>query len=236
MTVRFSHRLRYMTSRRVSRVEHRRDRTYSRESAARRPGHSTAGGTALRATEWKRASARLADVLPGFKPIKFGFADICGWVAKCVYVDSSTFSSAAFYIQAFAFPLFIPADHLYFDYGFRVNGRWERVSDELMEEVRTALPQLTSLATLDGLLASAGDWRVNIYQAELRLCIGVLKKDAELVDDSRRAIEAWVPKVAWEFDVIGRSADVVREVDANGYEGGLRILDARRAALVRLLH
>lgn len=31
---------------------------------------------------------------PGLQAVKFGFADICGWMATCVYVHSSTFRSA----------------------------------------------------------------------------------------------------------------------------------------------
>ena len=89
----------------------------------------------------------------------------CGHV--CVQLGSLLFASIAL-------PRFIPTEHLYFDYGFRIGGRWEHVSPELVDAVRGALPRLSELANLKGLMTAAALWEVNLHQAEIRLCIAVL--------------------------------------------------------------
>jgi hypothetical protein len=189
----------------------------------------------VKAAEWKRAARPLAEVLPGFRPIKFGFSRVHEWIAECVAADTSAFSANAFYVQAFALPRFVPTDHLYFDYGFRIGGRWERVSPELVGEVRRALPRLSELATLDGLLAATAQWKLNLYHAEVRLGIAVLREDVVVFDSTRATIATWTPTLAWEPEVMSRCATLAGAVDRGGFPAGLAELKGRRSEVDRLL-
>lgn len=189
----------------------------------------------MKATTWKRESRPLADALPGFRSIKFGFARVGEWVAECIVADSSAFSSAAFYVQAFALPRFVPAEHLYFDYGFRIGGRWEEVSAELVGAVRASLPRLSKLASLDGLLGAAENADINLYHAELRLCIGVLKEDRQLFESAHKRIVGWTPTLAWEPDVLARCEALACSVVEGGLSQGVAVLEHRRHEIDRLL-
>ena len=189
----------------------------------------------MKATTWKRVSQPIAEALPGFRPIKFGFARVGEWIAVCIVADSSAFSSAAFYMQAFALPRFVPAQHLYFDYGFRIGGRWEEVSNELVDAVRASLPRLSELASLDGLLAAAEHADLNLFHAELGLCIGVLKRDTELFESARARIANWTSTLAWEADVLARCNDLVHVVGQAGFSEGVATLAHRRQDADRLL-
>jgi hypothetical protein len=132
----------------------------------------------VKASEWKRAASVVAAVLPEYRQSPFGFVRSDEWIAAGYYVDSSAFSSAAFYVQAFVMPRFVPADSLYFDYGFRVNGRWEEVGPELAEAIAAAEPRLAEVATIAG----ASDWQRNINHTEVRLSVAVLTRNED-VDD-----------------------------------------------------
>ena len=177
----------------------------------------------------------MADVLPEFRPIRFGFVKTDDWIASGFYVDSSAFSSSAFYVQAFAMPRFVPADSIYFDCGFRVKGRWEEVGPELAHAVAAAKPELTERATLTGLIAATSDWQRNINHAEVRLCAATILEDDVVVDEVRRTLSDFVPEVPWEADVRDRCLKVLRLVDAGGYAAGQEELAGRRQAVDRLL-
>jgi hypothetical protein len=184
---------------------------------------------------WNRVSQPIGDVLPGFRPIKFGYARVGEWVAECIVAESSAFSSAAFYVQAFALPRFVPTDHLYFDYGFRIGERWEEVSAEVVEAVRDALPELSQFASFDGLLNAAVQPDVNLYHAEIRLCVSVLTRDAELFEEARELIANWTPAPGWEIDVLARCVELVRDVEEEGFPRGVATLEQRRQDVDRLL-
>ena len=183
----------------------------------------------MKAVEWERESRPLSAVLPGFRSIKFGFARVDEWVAECIAADTSAVSSAAFYVQAFALPRFIPTEHLYFDYGFRIGGRWEHVSPELVDAVRGALPRLSELASLNGLMTAAARWKVNLYQAEIRLCIAVLLGDLSLFEEAQARFATWTPTLEWEPEVIARCEGLMRDVEHGGFARGVAELERRRS-------
>lgn len=189
----------------------------------------------MKAREWKKASGVVANVLPEYRLIRFGFVRCDEWIAAGYYIDSSAFSSTAFYVQAFAMPRFVPAESLYFDYGFRVNGRWEEVGSELADAITEAEPKLAEVATVGGLLAGTTDWRLNVNHAEVRLCIAVLTRDDALFVETRQAVKKLVAEVPWEEDVRNRCLELAAVVDDSGFPAGEAILARRREAVDRLL-
>jgi hypothetical protein len=189
----------------------------------------------LKTAVWARQSWPIAEALPGFDPIKLGFVHFDEWVAACIVADPSEFKSSAFSVQAFALPLFVPTDHLYFDYGFRIGERWDGISSELIAAVRRSVTQLQRLATLDGLLASASHPNVNIYHAELRLCIGLIKDDTQLFSTTRESIAAWKQNIEWETPVIQRCSELAISVQQGRRSHGLAELERRRQDVKSLL-
>jgi hypothetical protein len=134
------------------------------------------------------------------------------WVAACIYADTSSFSRERFYLDAFALPLFIPTDHLYFNYGFRIGTHWDELTDETIDAVAAALPRLESLTTWAGLVAAARSWTVNLRAAELRLCIGILAPEETALAPVREAIEQWRVSRGWEHEVLERRRPQVLEL------------------------
>jgi hypothetical protein len=167
--------------------------------------------------------------------MKFGFTRVHAWVAECIVVDSSSFSRSAFYLHAFVLFRFVPAKHLHFDYGFRIGSRWESVSDRLVDAVRASRTPLAELASLDGLLGAATRPNVNLYHAELRLCIAVLKGDHGLFATTRECVSSWAVTLPWEPDVLARCEEVTRSVQEGGFPRGVEVLEQRRADIDRLL-
>ncbi len=189
----------------------------------------------MKLSEWKRRAGVVAEVLPQYRPMRFGFVRFDEWIAAGYYVDSSAFSSAAFYVQAFAMPRFVPADSLYFDYGFRVNGRWEEVGPDLAGAVAAAEPRLAEVATLDGLRAEASEQQRNINHVEVHLCTAVLTREESSFIEMKRAALNLVPEVPWEADVRNRCIELAELVEDQGFEAGEAILTGRRGEVDRLL-
>jgi hypothetical protein len=171
----------------------------------------------VRAAEWKRAAGIVADVLPEYRAMRFGLVKTDEWVASCFYVQTSAFSASAFYVEAFALPRFIPTKHLYFNYGFRVNGRWEEVGSELADAVAAAEPELAEQATLTGLRAATDGREEDINRTEVRLCVAAIVRDDDLFSEARRTVCEFEPEVEWEADVRDRCVGLLRIFDAGGY-------------------
>jgi hypothetical protein len=189
----------------------------------------------LKTAVWARQAWPIAEALPGFDPITLGFARAGKWIAACIVADPSEFKMTAFSLQAFALPLFLPTQHLYFDYGFRVGERWESVSSELVAAVRTSVPELEKLATFDGLLAAASHSDVNIYHAELRLCVALLTGDAATFGAITDRISTWKQHVEWERPVIDRCLALAESVAEGGSPAGIVTLERRRRDVMSLL-
>jgi hypothetical protein len=188
----------------------------------------------VRAAEWSRVSWPLAAVLSDFEPVKRGFIRRHEWVAEGFYADSSSFSRSVFYLHAFAIPLFVPSDHLYFTYGARVGSRWEGVTDELLAAVRASLPGLRELATLDGLRRRADRPAVDLHHAEVHLCVALIQEKAERFVTLAKAIDAWNEQLAWERPTIDRCARLAEIVRAAGQEAGIQTLRERVPGVLAL--
>ena len=189
----------------------------------------------MKAAEWKRAAGIVADVLPEYRPMRFGFVKTDDWIASGFYVQSSPFSSSAFYVEAFVMPRFIPSVGISLSYGFRVNGRWEEVGPELADAVAAAKPELAQRATLTGLLAATENWQGDLNQTELRLCIAAIIRDDDLFNEVRRTLSEYEPEVEWEADVRDRCLGLVRIFDVGGYASVEQELARHREEVDRLL-
>jgi hypothetical protein len=189
----------------------------------------------VKAAEWKRSADVVAAVLPEYSAIRFGFVKSTEWIASGYYADSSAFSSSAFYLNAFVMPRFIPAESIYFDYGFRVDGQWEKIGPELADAVAAAEPKLADAATLDGLLAAASDWQRNINHAELRLCVSVLMRDEAAFAEAKHATTDLVPEVRWEAEVRTRCLEFAALAADQGFQAGEAVLASRRPEADRVL-
>lgn len=189
----------------------------------------------MRASEWSRMSEPLGAVLPGFERFRRGFVRRHEWVAECVHADSSSHSRTAFYVHAFALPLFVPTDHLYFSYGERVGGRWEGMSDDLVRAVEAELPKLRELATLNGLVRRAQRPQLDIYHAELHLCVALIQGDTERFDSLSQQVAAWEQHVAWEGPIIDRCSDLIEIARVEGDEAGVRLLHERVPGVLALI-
>jgi hypothetical protein len=172
--------------------------------------------------------------MPGFEPVRAGFVRRHEWIAECLLYESSAFSRERFYLQAFALPLFIPTDHLYFSYGFRVgNGYWEAVDTKLLKEVRRALPKLEQLATLKGLSTATSDWRrrLDIYHAEVQLCLHALFDERSKLEGIAEQLDSWQTTTDWESAVLQRCKDFSAIVQREGVPAGIAELERRRDSL-----
>jgi hypothetical protein len=192
----------------------------------------------MKAKEWERAAAPLQARLPGFRPIRFGFVSEGDWIARCIFADSSRWSAARIRIHLFPLPLFVPAPGLSMGRGFRLDeGKlWEIVDEELFGAIERALPELDRLATLESLVEQEDKWEINIYQAELRLCVGVIWRDHAMVDDVRRVLQA--PAESEDEFIDGareRCASLVETIDSDGFDVAERLLAARRSDVLALL-
>ena len=189
----------------------------------------------MKASDWSRASGPLAAVLPGFEPFARGFVRRHEWVAECIYVDSSSHSRTAFYVQAFALPLFVPTDHLYFDYGGRVGDRWEDVDAELVDGVERVLPTLRELATLDGLRRKAQRPNQDLHHAEVHLCVALICGERERFDALAEQIRGWIEQVPWQRPIIERCVGLAATVHDSGEEIGRDRLRACVPGVLSLL-
>jgi hypothetical protein len=189
----------------------------------------------VKATQWAKAASPLLEALPSFHLFKSGLAREHRWVVECLYIDSSSFSSDKFSVEAFVLPLFIPTGHLYFNYGFRIGGQWDRVDDELISAVIHELPRLEGLTSWSGLIDCAADWQINVRHAELRLCVGILESDLDLIAESRRRVEAWQPAVAWETEVLSRCKQLLDVLNQKGRDAAELVLAARKPDVLALI-
>jgi hypothetical protein len=97
------------------------------------------------------------------------------------------------------------------------------------------MPQLHALATSEGLLELTNNWRVDIHQAEVRLCLAILSGDQSTMETVARVLRAWEVTIDWEEDVLRRSRDLIELVTRSGMPGGLAELERRRGEVERLL-
>jgi hypothetical protein len=164
-----------------------------------------------------------------------GFVRMHEWIAECMLAESSAFSATSFYVEAFVLPRFVPSDHLYFDYGFRVGDRWEALSEELLDKVRAARPQLEGMASLGVLWDRASRPDVNLHHTELRLCISILQESTARFTEAADAIARWQSEREWENGVLGRCRDVISKVNDTGFAEGIASLENRRPPVDQLL-
>jgi hypothetical protein len=191
----------------------------------------------LRVKEWIRASAPLVPVLEGFERAKGGaFVRQHKWVAEIVDYDSSGFSKEDFYVEMFAFPLFIPSEYLTLSYSAkRLNGEGGEVTPDLVAAVEAALPKLAQIATFDGLRAKAKYPATSIRHAEMHQCLGVLTGDETLIEEIREFLEIFTPNVDWARDVLDRCLAFSRLIDEGGLAAAMEELENRRVELEPLL-
>lgn len=191
----------------------------------------------MKSAEWKRAARPLADALPAFRAMRRGFVREHEWVAECIYADQSGFSKSV-YLEAFVMPLFIPADSIYFNYGFRIGSgtrTWSTIDDKAVAAVLSALPQLHKLASVSALIAHASEWKVNPYHLELRLRGSLIQRDERLFTEGNELLRGWKIEVAWERDIIDRCHELVEFVDQAGMEAGVLQLHQRRDSVLAVL-
>lgn len=188
----------------------------------------------MKPSEWSKMSKPLAAILPGFDPFKKGFIRRREWVVECIYADSSGYSARAFYLEAFALPLFVPTDHLYFNYGRRVGRRWEAVTDDLVRAVEASLPMLEESATLDGLLQSAARPQVDLHHAEIHFCVALICDHLEDFHRLAEEIAAWSVERVWERPIIERCAALTEAVSAEGLDAGTQVLRERAPGVLAL--
>ena len=189
----------------------------------------------MRASEWKKACQPLAAVLPGFEPYKTGFVRQREWIAECIHMDSSSFSSTRIYIEAFALPLFVPTDYLYFDYGDRVGHHyWEGVTDELVDAVAAHLPILQEFATLDGVMQRAEQPDIDAHHAELHLCVALIQGKRDRFDKMAHALRVWDADQDYENEIVRRCASLAAIVEASGVDAGVSSLRERIPVVMSL--
>jgi hypothetical protein len=188
----------------------------------------------VRAPEWKKASQPLAAVLPGFEPFKWGFVRQHEWIAECISMESHSFSRTRIYIWAFALPLFVPTNHVYFTYGDRVGHFWEGVTPELVDAVAADLPTLRELATLDGVIQRSERPDINIHHAELHLCAALIQGKRDRFERLAQAIEAWDADRDYEHEIIRRCADLAGIVEASGIDAAVAVLRERIPVVMSL--
>ena len=188
--------------------------------------------------EWIRASAPLVPVLDGFE--RKGSGAVVRqheWVSEVISYESSGFSREAFYVNMYAFPLFIPSEHLYMDYYVRrLNGEGGEVTPELVAAVDAALPELAQMATFEGLRVTATYPATQVRDTEMHLCLGVLTDDPRLIEETMGLLEVFTPPtVDWEQKVLERCLAFCRLIDKGGRAAAMHELENRRGELELLL-
>lgn len=186
----------------------------------------------MKQREWVRASEPLCEILSGWERMPMGFYTLPSpWIAACIRAESSAFSPTQIYIEAFPLPLFVPAEALYFDYGFRVGGSWDGVTAELLADIPEAVQRLLASCRLESLEASASQPDLNIRHTELRFVASLLRGDRQAASTFRQLLEAWQVRVPWEAEVRERCLTLGDHLD----EPGQRELEERRERLLRSL-
>lgn len=191
----------------------------------------------MRASDWKYYAKPLAAAFPDFELMTKGLVKRHPWVAECLLAES-TDSRKVFYLEAFALPLFVPTDCLYFSYGFRIGQRWDAEitsASELVGAVEAEMPRLHALATTEGLTEMTSRWREDPYQAEVRLCLSLLADDQTEMGTVARALRAWHSTIDWEEEIVRRCLDLIDVVTKHGMPAGLAVLEQRRSHLDLLL-
>ena len=188
----------------------------------------------MNSREWASQAVPIAAILPEFQPIQFGFARVNEWTAECLYADTSSVSRRAFYLQAFVLPLFVPTQHIYFDYGFRIGDRHELVNSRLVSQVAALLPRLSQLATFDGLYAAAAN-PFDVRHVEVRLCCGILAGSSGWIEDNGARLERWAMGAPWEGEVLQRSRALFARAKADGINAAVADLRRRRDGVIKLL-
>jgi len=190
----------------------------------------------VKAKEWEKASAPLAEVLPEFRRMRRGFFKLTGeWTAACLYANPSGFSRTTIYMEAFGLPLYLPSESLFFPFGFRVGHSWEGVEPGLVAEVRKSVPRLIKLADLRSMIKASSDWRIDPNQLEVRLGAGVILEEKSLVEEARRALVDWKAVQPWEPAVLERSRTLLDILDREGRSGAMAELGRRREVTTKLL-
>lgn len=162
-----------------------------------------------------------------------GFVREGEWVAECFFADSSAFSKDFFYLEAFALPLFVPTDYLYFNYGFRVGG-YEAVTKDVVTGVRKASDRLAKMATLDGLEKSASN-DLEIRTWELKMYSAILRNKLDRAQELSETINGWKIERAWEAEVVERAAKIAALLRGGGRPTALEGLARNRDAVRELL-
>jgi hypothetical protein len=168
----------------------------------------------------------------------FGFVSEGEWVARCILADSSRWSAVRVYVHAFAMPLFLPRAAIEMYRGVRVGGSfWEKVDEELFAAIEREMPALNRLATLDGLVKFAGEkWRINISEAEFRLCVATIWRNKQMVEEVGSVLRArGEPEDDSIREVEERCAALLQIIEAEGFEAAEAVLAARRPSVLGLL-
>jgi hypothetical protein len=127
--------------------------------------------------------------------------------------------------------------------GFRVgpersaNGRWNEITLETAQRVASTLPRLEELATCAGLLErTEHTWSDRIREVELRLYIGLISDNAELVRVARRKLEGWPEgHASIEATAQDRCRKLLTIADGEGRDAVVGALADRRAQARELL-
>jgi hypothetical protein len=193
----------------------------------------------MKQSEWERASAHLDDVMVGYQRFKSGFFRRQDWLIDGLSFDSSGFSAELFYLEAFRVPRFVPTDHLYYSFGFRIGPGWkwkrgELLPDQSIKAVRKALPKLQKGTNLQNLWKIAERWSIDLHHAELRLGVAVLNEDQHWIDDLGRLFATFSCDSDWEEIIAERSRELLATVDRGGYEAGRELLGIRRESVDEL--
>lgn len=162
-----------------------------------------------------------------------GFVRETDWVAECFFANSSAFSKDVFYLEAFALPLFVPTEHLYVNYGFRV-GRYENVNAEVVKAVQKARGRLAKMSTLEGLEKAASS-NLDIRSRELKMYAAILRDSVDRAEEDFETISLWKVERDWESEVIDRAARIAALLRASGRSGAMEALKEHREAVRGLL-
>ena len=93
----------------------------------------------MRAKDFKRLMRLLLSAYPSYKIKDSMFFDApFTHLLRGFYFEPSGFDASAFYVNAFVFPLYVPAEDVNFTFGKRIGGpkgrRWELAEEDNMQE------------------------------------------------------------------------------------------------------
>lgn len=193
----------------------------------------------MKQSEWKRLSAPLAGRLSEFRRVGRGFVLDAEWVAVCLFMDESR-KTEEFYLEAFLFPLFIPAESIYFNYGTRLRDRsgaqtWPEFDDQLLSLAVGATHDLRAPDPLRHLQKMGERRPLNILTVELRLCLALLLGDDAAYRKYVEVAREWPVDDDATSEILVRCHRVIDLVDLGGREAALILFADRREGTRKLI-